>query len=82
MSDTVNIANVSVQKSATDHELITLHQFLKKPAMDRFNLVKDKKVEFIDYNGDKINTLLALKEITELIKSLRKEGTLSEMMHA
>lgn len=76
MENEVTIAQVSIKNSDTDFELITLHEFLKKPAFERSNLIIAKRVEFIDFSGVKIPTLDALKSITSLIKKLREEGKL------
>jgi hypothetical protein len=74
MENEANIAQVSVKNSDTDYDLITLHEFLKKAASERTELVMQKRVEFINYKGGKIPTLDALKSITALIKKLREEG--------
>lgn len=74
MEKEVNIAQVSVKNSDTDYDLITLHEFLKKGAGERTELVVQRRVEFINYQGGKIPTLEALKSITALIKKLREEG--------
>ena len=74
MENEANIAQVSVKNSDTDYALITLHEFLKKGASERTELVMQKKAEFIDFKGNKIPTLVALKSITALIKKLREEG--------
>ena len=71
-----NIAQVSLKKSSTDYELITLHQFLKKDVKERTDLVMRKMVQFFDYQGNQIPTVDALRAITELIKKLRSEGKL------
>jgi len=71
-----NIAQVSLKKSNTDYELITLHQFLKKDVKERTDLVMRKMVQFFDYQGNQIPTVEALRSITELIKKLRSEGKL------
>ena len=71
-----NIAQVSLKRSNTDYELITLHQFLKKDVKERTELVMKKMVQFFDYQGNQVPTVEALKSITELIKKLRSEGKL------
>ncbi|MEM8966757.1 MAG: hypothetical protein AAGE93_10090 [Bacteroidota bacterium] len=75
-----NIAQVAIKNSETDYQIITLHEFLKKGSSERTSLVLGKKAEFIDFEGNKINLLEALKSITELIKKLRSEGTLVDSM--
>jgi len=74
MEQEINIAQVSVKNSDTDYDLITLHEFLKKSAGERTELVMQKRIEFINYQGGKIPLLEALKAITALIKKLREEG--------
>ena len=76
MENEVNIAQVSIKNSDTDFDLITLHEFLKKPAFERTDMIMKKRVEFIDFSGNKVPTLEALKAITALIKKLREEGKL------
>ncbi|MEQ9439280.1 MAG: hypothetical protein RIG62_09535 [Cyclobacteriaceae bacterium] len=80
MNNGTNIAQVAIKHSETDYQIITLHEFLKKGTAERTSLVLGKKVEFIDFQGDKISLLEALKAITELIKQLRAEGTLISSM--
>lgn len=69
-----NIAQVSIKNSETDYDVITLFQFLKKNVAERTELVTAKRVEFIDYQGNKIALLAGLQAITALIKKLREEG--------
>ena len=71
-----NIAQVSLKRSNTDYELITLHQFLKKDVKERTDLVMNKQVQFFDFQGNQVPIVEALKSITELIKKLRSEGKL------
>lgn len=80
MTNDTNIAQVAIKNSETDYQIITLHEFLKKGTAERTALVIGKKVEFIDFEGNKINLVVALKSITELIKKLRTEGTLVSAM--
>lgn len=70
----VIIAQVSIKRSDTNWDLITLHQFLKIPPLDRNTIIREQGVEFIDGNGDKIKLIDALKSITELIKRLREDN--------
>ena len=71
-----NIAHVSIKNSETDYDVITLFQFLKKGIAERTELVTSKRVEFIDFYGDKVPLLEGLRAITTLIKNLREEGVL------
>ncbi|MGK7393921.1 MAG: hypothetical protein ACNS62_05095 [Candidatus Cyclobacteriaceae bacterium M3_2C_046] len=78
--DKITIANVAIRRSATDHELLPLHSFLKIPLSQRHQLISQKSVEFIDFSGKKIPFLDALKSITALIQQLRSEGKYGEYM--
>ena len=69
-----NIAQVSIKNSETDYDVISLLHFLKKNVAERTALVTSKKVEFIDFHGNKIPLLQALRSITLLIKNLREAG--------
>ena len=71
-----NIAQVSVQNSETDYDVVSLANFLKKNAMERTTLITSKRVEFVDFEGNKIPLLDGLKAITVLMRRLREEGTL------
>ena len=71
-----NIAQVSIKNSETDYDVISLFQFLKKGIAERTALVTAKRVEFIDFKGNKVPLLEGLRAITTLIKKLREEGTL------
>lgn len=77
----VNIANVSIKRSNTNFDLISLHQFLKIPSFERHDMIKQHMVEFIDISGGKIKLIDGLKAITELIKQLRNEGKYSEFLN-
>jgi len=57
-----------------------IHSFLQLPLSQRHQLISQKCVEFIDFNGGKIPFLEALKSITELIQQLRLEGKFGEYM--
>jgi len=78
--DKITIANVVIRRSGTDHELLPLHSFLRIPLSERHQLISQKNVEFIDFKGDKIPFLDALKSITSLIQQLRTEGRFGEYM--
>lgn len=71
-----NIAQVSIRNSETDYDVVSLTQFLKKNVMERTTLITSKRVEFIDFHGNKVPLLEGLKAITLLMKQLREEGTL------
>lgn len=71
-----NIGQISLKRSDTDYEMITLHQFLKKDVKERTDLVMQKRVQFFDFKGNSIPLLDALRSITELFKKLRAEGIL------
>ncbi|MGB3617363.1 MAG: hypothetical protein WBA12_04540 [Catalinimonas sp.] len=75
-----NIAQIVIKLSATDHQVITLFEFLKKDISERTQLITSRKLEFVDFEGEKIPKLVALRAITSLIKKLREEGTLVSMM--
>lgn len=80
MTDTAvretNIAQVSIQNTETDYDIVSLTHFLKKNAMERTTLITSKRIEFVDYQGNKIPLLDGLKAITALMRRLREEGTL------
>lgn len=78
MAQDINIVHVSVKTSSNNYDLLTLHQFLKLPAQKRYDLIKNRQIEFLDINGDKINLLEGMKAITLLIKQLREEGEYSK----
>lgn len=80
MTQTINIAQVSIKLSETSFDLITLHQFLKLPLSDRHSMIRQQRVEFIDIVGDKIKLIDGLKAITELIKNLREEGKYNDYL--
>ena len=71
-----NIAQVSIQNSETDYDVVSLAHFLKKNVMERTTLITSRRVEFVDFEGNKIPLLDGLKAITVLMKRLREEGTL------
>ncbi len=71
-----NIAQVSIKNSETDYDVVSLAHFLKKNAMERTTLITSKRIEFVNFNGNKIPLLEGLKAITALMKQLREEGTL------
>ncbi len=71
-----NIAQVSIKNSETDYNVVSLAQFLKKNVMERTALITSKRVEFIDFHGNKIPLLEGLRAVTLLMKQLREEGTL------
>ena len=75
-----NIAQVSIKNSETDYDVISLFQFLKKGIVERTALVTAKKIEFIDYHGEKVPLLEGLRAITALVKKLREEGVLISNM--
>lgn len=71
-----NIAQVSIKNTETDYDVISLTQFLKKNVVERTMLITSKRVEFVDFHGNKIPLLEGLKAITVLMRQLREEGTL------
>ncbi|SDL28858.1 Ammonium Transporter Family [Catalinimonas alkaloidigena] len=71
-----NIAQVAVKQSDTDFEVMSLLQFLKINALERNKLVMAKRVEFVDFEGNKISILSALTAITALMAKLRADNQL------
>lgn len=71
-----NISQVSIKNSETDYDAVSLTHFLKKSAMERTTLITSKRVEFVDFQGNKIPLLEGLRAITALMKRLREEGSL------
>ncbi len=71
-----NIAQVSIKNTETDYEVISLTQFLQKNVIERTTLITSKRVEFVDFHGNKIPLLDGLKAITLLMRQLREQGTL------
>jgi len=82
LSHVIDIANVSIKRSASDHELISVKQFFQISIQERMVLVKDNKVEFIDFEGNKIPTMDGLKQISKLVKYLNSNGLLKEFKKA
>lgn len=73
--ENIKIANVSIKRSETDHELLTIKQYLKMPIADRFKMVEQRRIEFIDFSGAKIPLLLGLRVLREFVKKMKSDGT-------
>lgn len=74
------IANVVLKKTNNDYELISVKKFVGKGAMERHRLIKEKLVEFVDYEGNPIDLLSALQAITVFIKKLRELGGIKQIL--
>lgn len=80
MSSEFLIAQISVKRSDTDHEILTPQEFIKLSFTERTRLIQQRAVEFIDFNGEKVSLLAGMKELTRIIQKLRETGSLYQTM--
>jgi hypothetical protein len=76
----IPIANVSIKKSETDYELVSIEDFLKIPVQERTQMIMARAVQFFDEKGNNISLATAMVMITNLLKQLREAGVLLNVM--
>ena len=63
MIELTKIAAVSVKRSDGDYTLYTLEEFLEYTLFDRIKMIREKRLQFIDFEGNKIRLSIALRQI-------------------
>lgn len=70
----IPIFNVSVKRSETDHELLSVENFIKIPIAERNKLIMSRAVQFFDEHGQTIPLVTAMAMLTDILKQLREQG--------
>ncbi len=59
----IRIVQVAIQKGGGGYNLVPLVEYKKMQSVVRINLIKEKKVQFIDEQGGVVPTVTALKSM-------------------
>ena len=65
------VASISVQKGS-GWNMVNLGQWMDMPINERITLITQKKVQFLDVNGDEIPSADAIKAIKEDAEAVQK----------